>query len=119
MQQKFRVTSKKLLTLKLLKYILKTQVSKMKRWEVVNLKPVSRRHAPYSKFKAFLIENGIQQREVAELLGKSTSALNQNLNGTGGDFSLAEVRIICKKYGISADEYFLYPDVSKMKHHTA
>lgn len=119
MQQKFRENSKMLLTLKLLTYILKTQVSNMKRCEVVILKSVSRRHAPYSKFKAFLIENGIQQREVAELLGKSTSALNQNLNGTGGDFSLAEVRIICKNYGISADEYFLYPEVSNLKPDTA
>jgi transcriptional regulator with XRE-family HTH domain len=83
------------------------------------LKQISRRHTPYSKFKAFLIENGIHQREVAELLGKSTSALNQNLNGTGGDFSLSEVRLICKKYGISADEYFLCAEVSKMKQDTA
>ena len=83
------------------------------------MRNVKRRHTPYTKFKAFLDENGINQREVAELLGKSPSALNQNLNGTGGDFSISEIRVICKKYGISADEYFLYPEVSKMKHDTA
>ncbi|MEK5390173.1 helix-turn-helix transcriptional regulator [Margalitia sp. FSL K6-0131] len=76
---------------------------------------IERRHAPYSKFKAFLVENNINQQEVADLLGKSKSALNQNLNGTGGDFSLKELRIICKKFNISADDYFLYPNVSKMK----
>lgn len=76
---------------------------------------VKRRHEPYSKFKAFLVENNINQSYVAELLGKSKSALNQNLNGTGGDFSLKELRILCQEFNISADDYFLYPYVSKMK----
>lgn len=79
------------------------------------MKVTKRRHTPYTKFKAFLDENGVKQSEVAELLKKSTSALNQNLNGTGGDFSIAEVRIICQRYSISSDEYFLYPEVSKKK----
>ena len=79
------------------------------------MKEVERRHTPYSKFKAFLVENNINQRDVANLLKKSISALNQNLNGTGGDFSLRELRVICKEFNISADDYFLYPDVSKMK----
>ncbi|MGG4007302.1 hypothetical protein ABEV57_19275 [Bacillus licheniformis] len=73
------------------------------------MKDIKRRHTPYSKFKAFLVENNIHQREVAEMLGKSVSALNQNLNGTGGDFSLDELRVLC------ADDYFLYPGVSKKK----
>lgn len=79
------------------------------------MKEIERRHAPYSKFKAFLVENNINQRDVANLLKKSISALNQNLNGTGGDFSLRELRVICKEFNISADDYFLYPYVSKMK----
>jgi len=80
------------------------------------MQKVKRRHAPYTKFKAFLVENNINQREVAELLGKSPSALNQKLNGTGGDFSISEIRIICEHFKISADEFFLRPMVSKMKH---
>lgn len=79
------------------------------------MKEIERRHTPYLKFKAFLVENKIPQSDVAHLLGKSLSALNQNLNGTGGDFSLKEVRVMCKEFNISADEYFLYPAVSKMK----
>ncbi|MGD6894322.1 helix-turn-helix domain-containing protein [Bacillus infantis] len=79
------------------------------------MKEITRRHVPYSKFKAFLVENRINQREVADLLGKSISALNQNLNGTGGDFSLEDLRVICNKFNISADDYFLYPGVSNMK----
>lgn len=80
------------------------------------MRDIRRRHTPYTKFKAFLDERGINQKEVADLLGKSTSALNQNLNGTGGDFSLSEVRLICKTYQISADEFFLHPMVSNSKH---
>lgn len=76
---------------------------------------VKRRHTPYTKFKAFLEEVGINQSELAKLLKKSNSALNQNLNGTGGDFSISEIRIICAAYGISADEYFLRPGVSNTK----
>jgi len=79
------------------------------------VKDIKRRHTPYSKFKAFLVENNIHQREVAEMLGKSVSALNQNLNGTGGDFSLDELRVLCRNFNISADDYFLYPGVSKKK----
>lgn len=80
------------------------------------MKDIKRRHAPYTKFKALLDEKGVNQKELAELLGKSASALNQNLNGTGGDFSVAEVRVMCNYFKISSDEFFLHPEVSKMKH---
>ncbi|MBP1905686.1 transcriptional regulator with XRE-family HTH domain [Paenibacillus turicensis] len=83
------------------------------------MKVINRRHTPYTKFKAFLSENGVKQSDVALLLGKSKPALNQNLNGTGGDFSLSEVRKICLHYKISADEYFLRPQVSNTKQITA
>ncbi|MFD2330635.1 helix-turn-helix domain-containing protein [Cohnella sp. GCM10020058] len=75
----------------------------------------NRRHTPYYKFKAFLTENEIKQKKVALLLGKSTSALNQNINGTGGDFSLEEIRQICREFNISSDEYFVCTEVSDMK----
>lgn len=68
---------------------------------------VKRRHQPYFKFRTLLKEKGIKQEEVAELLGKTVSALNQNINGTGGDFSVSEVRLICTTYKISADEFFI------------
>lgn len=74
---------------------------------------IKRRHKPYVKFKAYLVQHGIKQQEVANLLNKTKSALNQNLNGTGGDFSLQEVRTICLSYAISSDEYFVHPEVSK------
>lgn len=74
-----------------------------------------RRHEPYTKFKAFLVENGIKQQELAKALGKSVSALNQNINGTGGDFNLTELRNISSMYGISIDEFFINHKVSNLK----
>lgn len=75
-------------------------------------KRVKRRHVPYTKFKAFMQEHGIGQAALARLLGKSITSVNQNLNGTGGDFSMADVRKICLAYGISSDEYFIKQKVS-------
>lgn len=74
-----------------------------------------RNHEPYIKFKAFLIENGIKQGELAKKLGKSVSALNQNINGTGGDFNLRELRYISSTYNISIDEFFINQKVSNKK----
>lgn len=73
---------------------------------------IKRRHKPYSKFKAYLEDQGISQVKVAEIVGKSKTALNQNLNGTGGDLSLPDVRKICLALKISSDEYFINQSVS-------
>lgn len=75
-------------------------------------KRIKRRHVPYTKFKAYMQENGIRQEELANLLGKTIPTVNQNLNGTGGDFSMADVRTICQTYGISCDKYFVDQKVS-------
>ena len=75
-------------------------------------KRIKRRHTPYTKFKAYMEENGIRQEDLANLLGKAISSVNQNLNGTGGDFSMADVRKICLTYGISSDAYFINQKVS-------
>ncbi|REK69312.1 helix-turn-helix transcriptional regulator [Paenibacillus paeoniae] len=79
------------------------------------MKELKRRHTPYTKFKAYLFENGCSQQELATMLGKSRYAVNQNLNGTGGDFSLKEVRKMCAIFSIPADDFFIYPQVSKTK----
>lgn len=71
------------------------------------MKDINRKREPYAKFKSFLVENNIKQGEVAKLLKKSNSALNQNINGTGGDFSIAELKLLNKTYGVSIDKYFI------------
>lgn len=72
-----------------------------------------RRRSPYFKFRAFLDEQEIKQVEVAAMLGINRATLNQKINGTGGDFSVVEVRKICEYYKISADEFFINNLVSK------
>jgi transcriptional regulator with XRE-family HTH domain len=72
------------------------------------MKMKNRRRKPYTKLKAFLVEHEIQQSDLAKIIGKSSSSLNQKINGTGSDFTIEEIRLICSKYGISADEFFLH-----------
>lgn len=62
----------------------------------------------YNKFKNYLVERGITQGEVAELLGMSRSQLNMILNGQRkNDFMVSHLVTLCNHYQISADEYFL------------
>lgn len=58
------------------------------------------------KFKGYLTEHKIKQREVADLLGIRVQNLNRKLNERE-PFTLSQVKILCKHYGISADEYFV------------
>lgn len=66
----------------------------------------SRRHTPYRKIKAFLVENNISQKELGSLINKSPSAVNQKLNGTGGDFSLQEARLLAEHFNIPRAYFF-------------
>lgn len=79
------------------------------------MKTINRRHIPYTKLKAYLNEIGMRQEELGAMIGITKSAINQKLNGTGGDFSMKEVRKICLTLNISADEYFIEQKVSKTK----
>lgn len=53
-------------------------------------------------FKAWMVSNDIKQAEIAELLCISLQAVNLKVNGKQ-EFTLPQVRMICQKYGISAD----------------
>lgn len=66
---------------------------------------------PYTKFKLFLTKNNIPQRDIADLIGRSISTVNMNINGTG-DFRGREIEKICSEYGISSDSYFFSKEVS-------
>lgn len=58
------------------------------------------------RFKAWLVQNQIPQQDIADLLGISLQMANAKINGRE-DFTLSQVKKICKKYGISADEFFI------------
>lgn len=54
------------------------------------------------KFKGWLAENGIKQKEIAELLGIDISNLNEKVNGKQ-EFTVPQIRLICQTYNVSAD----------------
>lgn len=58
------------------------------------------------KFKAFCVEHKIKQTEIAELLGINAQSVNRKLNEKE-PFTLEQVKILCQKFQISADEYFV------------
>lgn len=58
------------------------------------------------KFKAYCVEHGIKQYEIAEALNITVSNVNLKLNGKE-PFTLAQVKTLCERYKISADEYFI------------
>ena len=58
------------------------------------------------KFKAYCVEHGIKQSEIAEALKITVSNANLKLNGKE-PFTLAQVKVLCEKFKISADEYFI------------
>lgn len=58
------------------------------------------------KFKGYCVENGIKQKEICEILGLSKSIVNAKMNGRL-DWTLEQVKTLCKHYGISADIYFV------------
>ena len=58
------------------------------------------------KFKGFCAENGIKQAELADLLNLSISTINRKMNGRE-QFTLDQVRTLCRHFKISADIYFV------------
>jgi antitoxin component HigA of HigAB toxin-antitoxin module len=58
------------------------------------------------KFKGYCAANGIKQSEVADVLGINITNVNEKLNGKQ-PFTLEQVKKLCEKYQISADEYFI------------
>lgn len=54
------------------------------------------------KLKAWLVEHGIKQSELAELLDLDLSNVNEKLNGKQ-EFTMPQVKKICAEYGVSAD----------------
>lgn len=59
-----------------------------------------------NKFKGYMAEHGIKQTDLAELLDIDVTNVCEKVNGRQ-PWTLAQVKIICETYGISADEYFI------------
>lgn len=63
---------------------------------------------PYNKFKAYLVEKGIRQKEVADIMQISLYRFNSKINRNNADFTPDEIRLLCQKYDLDANEYFFY-----------
>ena len=58
------------------------------------------------RFKAWLVEHEISQKEISELLGIGRELTNAKLNGRK-EFTLAQVKQLCDYYKLSADDFFV------------
>lgn len=54
------------------------------------------------KFKGWMAENRVSQQELCEVLKLSMTSINKKVNGKE-DFTLSQIKVLCEKYGISAD----------------
>lgn len=62
----------------------------------------------YVKFKDFLTEKKIKIKDLADEMGISRSHLSKKIHRiAGADFKPDEIRYICKKYCLDANEFFL------------
>lgn len=65
-------------------------------------KKTTLKHEPHDRFKGFLIENRISQKNVANLLNISPVTINQKINGSL-HFTFDEVERICNEFSIKPD----------------
>ena len=68
---------------------------------------------PFYKFKGYLAEHGIKQRDVAKAIGMNEVSFSQKINRAGSVFTLDEVKSICEVLDISADDFFLVKSFQK------
>ena len=61
---------------------------------------------PYYKFKGYLAENNIQQKEIAKMLDISQATFSKKLNGKSGDFTIQDLKKICTRLKIEAEIFF-------------
>lgn len=61
----------------------------------------------YVKFKQFLVENDIKRKDIAKLLGISLTLISSKLNTNKDDFTLKQIRILCNKYDLDSNVYFI------------
>lgn len=61
----------------------------------------------HKNFQAWMVINKVTQAEIADLLRVDRSTINNKIHGRrGADFSAKEIKLICQKYNLSANEIF-------------
>ncbi|WP_067142195.1 helix-turn-helix domain-containing protein [Oceanivirga salmonicida] len=60
----------------------------------------------YTKFKVFLVENNIKQKDIAELLNNTVNTVSSKINKSNGyRFSLDDIKILCDTYNLNPDMF--------------
>lgn len=62
---------------------------------------------PYLKLKGYFASKNILNKEVAEILGITPQSFSAKINRSGQDFTKDQVAILCKKFKLDANEFFL------------
>ncbi len=60
------------------------------------------KHPPHLRVKGLLVERGLKQKDIADLLNLNVATVNQKLNGYL-HFTFAEVEKICFEYDVRPD----------------
>lgn len=64
-------------------------------------------NGPYHHLKFEMSKQGIQQKDLAELLDKDVSTMNQKINRSSGrDFTLSEAKKVADFLNIDLDDFF-------------
>ena len=71
------------------------------------------KHPPYLKFMAFMRENQITLRMVAQVIGSTVPTVSAKNNGYA-DYWMSEIDAICDEFGCSS-EIFCAQKVSNVK----
>lgn len=62
---------------------------------------------PYTKFKGYLAENEIKNKDVAQFLGVTETTFSKKINRKGQDFTADQIRMLCNNYKLDANKFFL------------
>jgi len=66
---------------------------------VIKKKNITRIHPPYNGFKAWLAENGVKLKDVAEVLGTTVATISQKNNGFS-DYTGRELNRLAEHFGL-------------------
>lgn len=61
----------------------------------------------YLKLKGYFAERGIKHKDVAKLLDINESNFSRKINRNGEDFTKDQIILLCKKYNLDANIFFL------------
>lgn len=61
----------------------------------------------YSNLKGYFASQGIKYKDVAKKLDVNVETFSRKINRNRSDFTMAEVIVLCKEYGLDANEFFL------------